>query len=159
MVKRISHFGHLVGDLAETLEMYQKNFGLKPVLITPIGTETRNAMIPLGDLYIELIQPIDPNGPAAKALAARGEGLYHICFLVDNLEAAAEEFKAKGARVMPGLGDPLTVFVHPKSTKGVLMELWTEESRRKFLSRKSYAGVRIASAPIASGRAQRRTEI
>ncbi|MDO8490453.1 MAG: VOC family protein [Dehalococcoidia bacterium] len=137
MVKRISHFGHLVANLAETLEMYQNNFGLKPVSVTSIGNETKNAMIPLGDLYIELIQPIDPNGLAAKALAARGEGLYHICFLVDNLEAEAEAFKAKGARVMPGLGDPPTVFIHPKSTKGVLMELWTEESRRKFLNRKS----------------------
>ncbi len=138
MVKRISHFGHLVNNLDETLAMYEKDFGLKPVSITTIGNETKNAMLPLGDLYVELIQPVDPNGLAAKALAARGEGLYHICFIVDNLEKEVEAFKAKGAKILPGLGGPSsTVFIHPRSTKGVLMELWTEESRRIFLARKS----------------------
>lgn len=134
MIKGISHFGHLVNNLDESLEMYQKEFGLKPILVIAMGKLNKNAFLPVGDVYIELIQPLDPNGKAAKALAKRGEGLHHICFLVDNLEESLEEFKAKGARIMPGLRNPPTAFVHPASAGGVLMEFWTEESRRKFLN-------------------------
>ncbi|HOL18264.1 MAG TPA: VOC family protein, partial [Bacillota bacterium] len=82
----------------------------------------------VGDSEIELLQSTDPQGPVARFIESRGEGIQHIAFRVQNLEEKLAELKAKGVRLIDekpryGAGGARIAFLHPKSTGGVLVEL------------------------------------
>ena len=86
------------------------------------------AFIPITDSEVELLESTDPDGPVAKYISARGEGVQHIAFRVDNIEAALSELKAKGVRLIDqeprhGAGGARIAFIHPKETNGVLVEI------------------------------------
>jgi hypothetical protein len=74
-----------------------------------------------------LVQPTDATGPIARGLASRGEGVYLVALAVDDLETEVAAMRARGVRLIgdPGPGNPITgmVFVHPRETKGVLVQL------------------------------------
>ncbi|OHD19493.1 MAG: methylmalonyl-CoA epimerase [Spirochaetes bacterium GWD1_61_31] len=129
MTGRIDHIGIAVANLDETLKVYTDILGL-----TLHGTETvadqkvRVAFLPVGDTEIELLESTEPDGPIAKFIEAKGQGLQHIAFRVDDIEAALAELKAKGVRLIDekpryGAGGAKIAFLHPKSTNGVLIEL------------------------------------
>ena len=129
MTGRIDHIGIAVANLDETLKVYTDILGL-----TLHGTETvadqkvRVAFLPVGDTEIELLESTEPDGPIAKFIEAKGQGLQHIAFRVDDIEAALAELKAKGVRLIDekpryGAGGAKIAFLHPKSTHGVLIEL------------------------------------
>ncbi len=127
MIKQISHLGMAVKDLEESREFYRSVFGLEssePI----IGGDgmIRVSMVRVGNTLIELLQPIGSEGVMAKFLEKRGEGFHHICYEVDDINAEIASIKAAGLEI---LGEPkpgaegMSVFLHPKGTQGVLVEL------------------------------------
>lgn len=129
MVGKIDHIGIAVANLDETLKLYTDVLGMKLQ-----GTETvaeqkvRVAFLPVGDTEVELLESTEPDGPIAKFIESKGQGIQHLAFRVDNIEAALAELKAKGVRLIDevpryGAGGAKIAFLHPKATNGVLVEL------------------------------------
>jgi methylmalonyl-CoA/ethylmalonyl-CoA epimerase len=132
-VLKIDHLGIAVNSIAEAKKLFHDILGLKFE-----GTETvqeqkvTTAFFPVGDSEVELLESTAPDGPIAKYLEKRGEGIQHIAFRVDNLEEALTELKDKGIRLIDekprhGAGGAKIAFLHPKSTHGVLIELSERE--------------------------------
>jgi methylmalonyl-CoA/ethylmalonyl-CoA epimerase len=124
----IDHLGVAVKSLAAARSLYE-DLGLKVLGEETVEAEqVRLAMVPLGESRIELLQATSPDSPIARFIAKRGEGLHHVALRVNNLAAAVERLKQKGARLISdeikvGAGGHLYVFVHPSSAGGVLLEL------------------------------------
>jgi methylmalonyl-CoA/ethylmalonyl-CoA epimerase len=129
MVRKIDHVVIAVSDLNEGIGQYEKTLGMKPSRTGAYPKEGfKSAFYDLaGGGFLELIQPTDAAGPVAKALAARGEGVYLVALAVDDIEAQVATMRERGVRLIgdSGLGKPITgrVFLHPRETKGVLMQL------------------------------------
>ncbi|MBW2038454.1 MAG: methylmalonyl-CoA epimerase [Deltaproteobacteria bacterium] len=131
MIKGISHLGVAVKDLQEARDYYRSVFGLESSdpIISGDGMN-QVSMIEAGNIIIELLQPIGNAGVMAKFLAKRGEGIHHICYEVDDINAEVDSLKAKGMEV---LGEPrpgaegMSVFLHPRGTHGILVELVEKE--------------------------------
>ena len=86
------------------------------------------AFFPVGESEVELLESTAPDGPVAKFLEKKGEGIHHVAFQVENLEAALAELKEKGIKLIDekprlGAGGKKIAFLHPKATNGVLVEL------------------------------------
>ncbi len=129
MIKKIHHIAVVVKNLDEALELYDNLFGTKPSKIETIQQQgVKVALLPMAEGgEIELLEPIDPQGGIAKFLESRGEGIHHICFEVENVDQELCVLADKGAQLLdkqgrPGLAGKVG-FIHPKSTKGVLIEL------------------------------------
>jgi len=127
MIKQISHLGIAVNDLEEAREFYRSVFKLEssePILGAQ-GT-IKVSMVKVGNVLIELLQPLGKESVVAKFLERRGEGFHHICYEVDDIKTAIASLKDVGMEV---LGEPrpgaegLSVFLHPRKTHGVLVEL------------------------------------
>lgn len=125
----VDHIGIAVRKIEESKKLYTDILGL-----TALGEETieeqkvKVCFIPCGDSEIELLESTSPEGPIAKFLNAKGEGIHHLALRVDDIEAAIAEMKAKGFRMIDeksryGAGGAKIAFVHPKATNGVLLEL------------------------------------
>ncbi len=129
MVQKIDHVVIAVHDLNEGMAQYEKTLGMKPSRLSDRPKEGfKSAFYDLpGGGFLELIQPTDATGPVAKGLAARGEGVYLVALAVNDIAAEVAAMRARGVRLIgdPGPGQPITgrVFVHPRETKGVLMQL------------------------------------
>ncbi|HHY04219.1 MAG TPA: methylmalonyl-CoA epimerase [Thermoanaerobacterales bacterium] len=129
MITQIDHIGIAVKDLEETMKFYTECLGLKVTDIETVEEQkVRTAFIPIGEGEIELLESTDPDGPIAKHIEKRGEGIQHIALRVENIEKALEELKQKGVRLIDqkprkGAGGARIAFIHPKATKGVLLEL------------------------------------
>jgi methylmalonyl-CoA/ethylmalonyl-CoA epimerase len=132
-VLKIDHLGIAVNSIEEAKKLFHDILGLKFE-----GTETvqeqkvTTAFFPVGESEVELLESTAPDGPIAKYLEKRGEGIQHIAFRVDNLEEALAELKDKGIRLIDekprhGAGGAKIAFLHPKSTHGVLIELSERE--------------------------------
>ncbi|MFA6075101.1 MAG: methylmalonyl-CoA epimerase [Negativicutes bacterium] len=126
---KIDHIGIAVKDIETAKKFYADMLGM-----TIQGEETvveqkvKVCFIPCGDSEIELLQSTAPDGPIAKFIEAKGEGMQHIAIRVDNIEQAITELKAKNVRMIDeqpryGAGGARIAFVHPKSTGGILLEL------------------------------------
>ncbi|GAB4340497.1 MAG: methylmalonyl-CoA epimerase [Candidatus Abyssubacteria bacterium] len=127
MIKKIDHIGIAVSNLDEALKLYRDVLGLKVEHIEDFEG-MKIAFIPIGDTEFELLQPTDPEGALAKFLEKRGEGVQHIALCVDDVKKSLEELKARGLQALdkeprPGAGGASIAFFHPKSTKGVLLEI------------------------------------
>jgi methylmalonyl-CoA/ethylmalonyl-CoA epimerase len=129
MMQKIDHVVIAVNDLNEGIAQYEKTFGLKPSRTGErSGDGFKSAYYDLpGGGFVELIQPTDATGPVAKGLAARGEGVYLMALAVEDIESEVTAMRARGVRLIgdPGPGQPISrmVFVHPRETKGVLVQL------------------------------------
>ncbi len=129
MVVQVDHIGIAVASLDESLKFYTDMLGMQLH-----GTETveeqkvRTAFLPLGSTEIELLESTAPDGPIAKFIENKGQGIQHIAFRVDDIDAALAELKEKGVRLIDekpryGAGGARIAFLHPKATNGVLIEL------------------------------------
>ena len=131
MIKGISHLGVAVKDLEEARKFYRSGFGVESgePMVGGGGT-VRASLVELDNATIELLEPIGSEGAIAKFLEKRGEGIHHICYEVDDINAEIEAFKAKGiealGKPMPG-AEGLSAFLHPGGTHGVLIELVQKE--------------------------------
>ena len=130
--QRLDHIGIAVRSLDEALEFYQQALGLEPSGRVSVPQEkVRVAMLPAGEPRIELLEATADDSAITKFIAKRGEGIHHIALKVPDLAAAIERMKAHGARLVTediqvGAEGYRYVFVHPKSTGGVLLELIEE---------------------------------
>ena len=129
MIKKINHIGVAVKDLNEAIKFYEENLGLEIEGTEEIKEQkVKVAFIPLGESRIELLQSTDPNGPIAKFIEKRGEGIHHIALEVEGIEETLRKLKERGVQLIdekPRIGahGMKIAFLHPRGTKGVLMEL------------------------------------
>ncbi|MDF2949165.1 MAG: mce [Sedimentibacter sp.] len=129
MVQKVDHIGIAVKDLEESLKFYEAALGLKAVGTEVVAEQkVRVAFLPTGDSEIELLEATSEDSPIAKFIEKNGEGVQHIAYRVESVEAAIEEMKEKGIRMIDekpryGAGGAKIAFCHPKSTGGVLIEL------------------------------------
>src|SRR5947209_5058856 len=128
--KRIDHVAIIVRDIEQALAFYRDTLGITPDEIREVPTEqVRIAFLPLGGpggSEIELIEPT-ADSSLTRFLEKRGEGLHHICLEVDDIDAVLAEMQEKGAPVLdkqPRIAaEGRAIFLHPKGTNGVLLEL------------------------------------
>jgi methylmalonyl-CoA mutase, C-terminal domain len=127
-VQGIDHIGIAVLDAATAIAFYTQGLGLSVTheeVVQDQGVKT--IFLPLNAVQIELLEPIGDDSPIAKFIAAKGPGLHHIAYAVDNVETALAHAKTLGYRLIDetprsGGQGKLIAFVHPKSTHGVLTE-------------------------------------
>lgn len=128
-MEKIDHIGIAVKDLESSLQFYRDQLGLDEAGREEVEEQkVRVAFLPVGESKLELLEATDPEGPVAKYIEAKGEGIQHVALRVDNLEEKLKELKEKGVRLIDeeprhGAGGARIAFVHPKSTGGVLLEL------------------------------------
>lgn len=128
-IKHIDHIGIAVQDISQAGRFYTEVLGLKIQDIENVAEQKVNvAFLPITDSEVELLESTEPDGPVAKFIQARGEGVQHIAFRVENIEEALSELKAKGVRLIDqiprnGAGGAKIAFIHPKETNGVLVEI------------------------------------
>tara|TARA_B100000408_G_C10306059_1_gene226722 strand:- start:910 stop:1302 length:393 start_codon:yes stop_codon:yes gene_type:complete len=124
-------------NIEETLVFYENLFGVtKSGEIETIEDQgVKAALVRVGASQLEFIQPIDNENGVAKFIERRGEGVHHICFEVDNLESKLNDLDLAGVQLIdkePRDGLSGTIgFIHPKSTRGVLIELVDQKTARR----------------------------
>lgn len=129
MITGLDHVAIAVTDLEAAIARFAEDFGIPMSGREDVPTEqTSTAFFPLSGTRIELIHPMDGQGPVASSLAKRGPGMHHLCFRTDDIHADMASLQAKGYRFLseapkPGAHGTQVVFIHPKSTGGVLIEL------------------------------------
>ncbi len=131
-MKKIEHIGIAVKDLKVSNQLFQKLLGknlYKEELVEGEGDKTSFFMI--GETKIELLEATRENSPIAKYLDKRGEGIHHIAFDVEDIYQEMERLKNEGFEILndipkSGADNKLVVFLHPRTTSGVLVELCQE---------------------------------
>jgi methylmalonyl-CoA/ethylmalonyl-CoA epimerase len=126
-IKRLAHIGVGVKDLHDAAKVYTDFLTLDLTSTDNVG-ELITGFIPVGETNIELVQSTTPEGVMNKFVEKKGEGIHHLAFEVEDIEAAMAELKAKGVPLTsdeprPGAHGAKVVFLHPKATHGVLIEL------------------------------------
>ena len=129
MLRRVDHVALAVSDLRASIEHYQRVWGLTLAhreVVAEQGVE--EAMFRLGDTYLQLVAPLSPDTPVGRFIERRGEGLHHIAYEVEGIEAAlaaAREHELVLVDQEPRRGSRNTrvAFVHPRTNHGVLVEL------------------------------------
>lgn len=129
MITRLDHIAIAVPDLDEALRRFCDDLQLDLAgQEDVVPAQTTTAFLPVPATRIELVHPLDGQGPIQKYLDKRGGGLHHLCFATDDIEADMERLTAKGYRFLtdaptPGAHGTRVAFIHPKSAGGVLIEL------------------------------------
>jgi methylmalonyl-CoA/ethylmalonyl-CoA epimerase len=124
---RIAHIGIAVRALDEILPFYRDVLGM-PESPLDDADGARIAGLAAGDSLVELLEPATADSPIGKFVANRGPGIHHVCFAVDDLDAALDRCRAANVRLIdetPRLGaeGKRIAFLHPSATAGVLVEL------------------------------------
>lgn len=128
MIKKVDHVSIAVKNLDEGLKTFENLLGIKHSHVEEVPDQgIKAAMIKVGDIEIELIEPTNPESGVGKFLEKKGEGIHHICFEVDDVDKELDSLAARGVDLIDkqgrkGLAGKIG-FIHPKSTRGVLVEL------------------------------------
>lgn len=128
-IKKINHVAIAVSDVDASLSFWRDALGLAVDHVEDVPSQKATVVfIPVGESEVELVRPTSEDTGVAKFLAERGGGMHHLCFEVDDIEGMLEDLKAKGVRLinetpleLPGRK---MAFIHPKSSGGVLVELY-----------------------------------
>lgn len=129
MIVALDHVAIAVPDLEKSIKRFLEDFGLEYKGTEDVASaKTSTAFFPLPETSIELVHPLNGEGPIAGYLEKKGGGLHHLCFRSDDIEADVARLKEKGYRFLsdePGIGahNSRVIFIHPKSCDGVLIEL------------------------------------
>ena len=128
-IKKINHVAVAVEDLAKAATFWESVMGLKLDHIEEVESQkAKVAFFPCGDSEIELVQPTDSESGTARFLQTRGPGIHHLCLEVDDIEKALKELKEKDIRLINEAPIEMEgrkmAFLHPKSTGGVLIEMY-----------------------------------
>lgn len=131
----IEHIGIAVKNLQESIVFYERLLGTTCYAVEEVKDQkVRTAFFLVGQTKIELLESTSPDGPIAKFIEKRGEGIHHIALAVDDIHSALRELEEKGIHVIdhdprPGAEGLDIAFLHPRSTNGVLTELCTNTKR------------------------------
>ena len=131
LLQNLYHVAIAVKDLSAVEKIYETALGLRVEhreVVEDQGVNTSMLVPKDGGTAIELLEPLDENSPISKFLEKRGEGIHHICFKVDDIEAVLERLKKQGVRLIdetprPGAYNSRVAFIHPQAMNGVLVEL------------------------------------
>jgi len=127
---KIHHVAIVVPDIEDALGFWRDALGLELSHLEDVPEqETLVAFLPTGGSEVELVQPTTDSSGMARYMLKRGPGMHHICFEVENIEEILARLKQKGVQLINeeptvGAGGKKIAFVHPKSTGGVLVELY-----------------------------------
>ena len=130
---KIEHLGIAIKSLETSDNLFAKLFGKSNYKQESVEREgVTTSFYQLGDSKIELLEATNPESPIAKFIDKKGEGIHHIAFGVEDIRAEIERLKAEGfvfisEEPKDGADNKLVVFLHPKSTNGVLVELCQEK--------------------------------
>lgn len=128
-ISKIEHVALAVEDLDQAIKHYAEVWGLEVSHRERVEDQgVEEAMLPLGESFLQLLGPTGPDTTVGRFIATRGEGLHHIAYEVDDLAGALAQLKTKGVRLIdesPRIGGRghLVAFVHPKGNHGLLVEL------------------------------------
>jgi len=127
-MKKIDHIAVAVKSIDEMQKLFTELLGVEPEFENIPSENVNTAVFTLDDISIELIEPLGEEGPINRFIEKRGNGLHHICFEVDNIEDALKEYSSKGFEAIDstpkkGTGGKQIVFLQPKTTGGILIEL------------------------------------
>jgi methylmalonyl-CoA/ethylmalonyl-CoA epimerase len=126
---RINHLGIATPGLDEAMARMARLFGMEADHTEAVPEQkVTTAFFPVGESTLEFLESTDPEGPIGKFMAKRGPGIHHVCFEVDDIDAAVAQLLAKGVRMIDGkprngAHGCRVAFIHPAETGGVLMEL------------------------------------
>lgn len=133
MIKKIEHIGIAVKNIEESNELFRKLFGSAHYKIEHVESESvSTSFFMLGETKVELLQATDSNSAIGKFIEKKGEGIHHIAYAVDNIDAEMERLKKEGFDLIhqqpkDGADNKRICFLHPRSTNGVLVELCEEK--------------------------------
>ena len=136
VARHINHVAIAVSDIDDTLAFYREVFGAREVEVEEIEDQAvRAALVRVGGSQLEFIQPTDPDGGVARFIERRGEGVHHIAFEVEDLQARLDALAAHGVRLIDnapreGLSG-MIAFLHPRATRGVLIELVDQDTAQR----------------------------
>jgi methylmalonyl-CoA epimerase len=125
----LDHVGIAVRDVQAALAFYRDALGLEVEGVEEVTSQrVRAHFLPVGESSLELLEPTSPDSPIAQYLEKRGPGLHHITLRVEDIAAALDHLKGRGARLIdehprPGAEGAMIAFVHPSAAHGVLVEL------------------------------------
>jgi methylmalonyl-CoA/ethylmalonyl-CoA epimerase len=128
-MQKIEHIGIAVKDIEKSALLFSSLFGEPAYKTEVVESEgVRTSFFKTGPNKIELLEATRPDSPIAKFLEKKGEGIHHIAFAVEDIEKKVKELKNEGFRILneipkKGADNKLVIFLHPKSTNGVLIEL------------------------------------
>jgi methylmalonyl-CoA/ethylmalonyl-CoA epimerase len=131
-MNKIEHIGIAVKSIDESNNLFTKLFGEPNYKTETVESEgVKTSFFKVGINKIELLEATKEDSPIAKFIDKKGEGIHHIAFDVDDIEAEVERLKTEGFIVLnekpkKGADNKLVVFLHPKTTNGVLIELCQE---------------------------------
>lgn len=126
---RIDHIGIAVKNMAESNEMFRRLLGNAHYKVEEVVSEkVATSFFNIGESKIELLEATDPESPIAKFIEKRGEGIHHIAFEVEDILSETQRLESEGfiplnREPKRGADNKLVVFLHPKSSGGVLVEL------------------------------------
>jgi methylmalonyl-CoA/ethylmalonyl-CoA epimerase len=131
VLENLYHVAIAVRNIDEVEKLYETALGLRVEhreVVEDQGVRTSMLVPEKGGTALELLEPLSGESPISKFLDKRGEGIHHICFLVDDIEAALERLKRDGVKLIdesprPGAYHSRVAFIHPKAMNGVLIEL------------------------------------
>lgn len=131
-MNKIEHIGIAVKNLDNSNELFSKLFGKAHYKVEEVASEgVKTSFFKIGENKIELLEGTNDDSPITKFIAKKGEGVHHIAFDVDDIEAEIKRLKKEGFKVLnetpkKGADNKLVAFLHPKSSNGVLIELCQE---------------------------------
>ncbi len=131
VLENLYHVAIAVRNIDEVEKLYETALGLRVEhreVVEDQGVRTSMLVPEKGGTALELLEPLSGESPISKFLDKRGEGIHHICFLVDDIEAALDRLKRDGVKLIdetprPGSYHSRVAFIHPKAMNGVLIEL------------------------------------
>jgi methylmalonyl-CoA/ethylmalonyl-CoA epimerase len=133
MMRKIEHLGIAVADLKKSNELFKKLLGKEHYKEEAVeGEGVKTSFFQIGETKIELLEATKEDSPIAKFISKKSEGIHHIAFDVQDIFAEVERLKNEGFEILnetpkEGADNKLVVFLHPKSTNGVLVELCQEK--------------------------------
>jgi methylmalonyl-CoA/ethylmalonyl-CoA epimerase len=133
MIKKIEHLGIAVKDINASNELFAKLFGKQPYKLEDVESEgVKTSFFMIGESKIELLEATNSDSAIAKFIDKKGEGIHHIAFEVDDIDAEIARLQNEGFELIhttpkDGADNKRIAFLHPKSTNGVLVELCQEK--------------------------------
>ncbi len=132
MILKIEHLGFAVADAGQAVQTFGKLLGKSLVKTEEVDSEkVRTYFFETGESKVELLESLDPEGVISGYISKRGQGMHHVAFLTDNLDAEVARLKSEGFEFLgdqpkKGADNKRICFLHPRCTEGVLVELCEE---------------------------------